>query len=330
MSQREVPEHQAINRALEGATEFLESADVMMRPPDARGKPGGLVCLPLSDYVVIVPDLHARGEFLRAVTTARLPVGTETVEDDLAAGRATVVCVGDAFHAEVRAKKRWRRAYTEFLGGYDPSPAMDEEMAEGLDVVLEVARLQTAYPARFHFLKGNHENVANESMEGNYPFRKFAYEGDMVLDWVLRVLGRQTFDRIYRWEKALPLAAAGNRFLVTHAEPVRAYSPREIVDAYLDPATIAGLTWTDNGQAVPGSVADTLWGFFPGDGESRIFGGHRPVPERFALRQKERFVQINTPNGWVAAAFGNLGDFDPEQDVIDLKAAERSGRGKDT
>ena len=324
MPRREVPESRRINRILEAALSSLESADALMRPRDVRGKPGGLVYLPRGGYVVIVPDLHARGNFLRAVASSRLPMGTGTVEEDLAAGRAVVVCVGDAFHAEGRARERWRTAYREFLSGYDPSPAMDEEMAESLDVLREIARLQSAYPTRFHFLKGNHENVANERKEGNYPFRKFAHEGDMVREWMLRIMGRELFQRIYRWEKALPLAAAGERFLVAHAEPPRAYLPEEIVNAYVTPGVIAGLTWTDNGQATPGSVARTLEAFFPGDERSRMFGGHRPVADRYSLRQGGRYVQINTPNRYVVAAFGNGAEFHPERDVIDLGMIQRS------
>jgi hypothetical protein len=288
------------------------------------------VYLPRDPYVVVVPDLHARADFLRAVMAARLAEGVATVEEDLRTGCATVVCVGDAFHAELRGRDRWRAAYREFLRGYAPSPAMDEEMGEGLGVLSEVARLQAAYPCRFHFLKGNHENVANEGREGNFPFRKYAQEGVMVREWVLRVMGTEVFDRIYRWEKALPLAAVGDRFMVTHAEPARAYGPWEIVNAYLDPATIAGLTWTDNGQAEAGSVAGTLEAFFPADEGSRIFGGHRPVAERFALRAAGRYVQINTPNRRVVAVFRSMHDFDPERDVIDLRTFQRRRRGQDT
>ena len=330
MSRREPLDTRVIYQSLDRAIEFLGSADATTRPTDVRGKPGGLVRLPPSDYVVIVPDLHARGEFLRGVAKSWIAAGTGTVEEDLAAGRATMVCVGDAFHGEARAMDRWRNAYREFLAGFDPSPAMDEEMTESIDVLLEVTRLQISYPTRFHFLKGNHENVANERGEGNFPFRKFAYEGDMVREWILRVLGQQVFDSIYRWEKALPLVAEGDRFLVAHAEPARAYSPWEILNAYLDPATIIGLTWTDNGQADSGSVADTLEGFFPGDEESRIFGGHRPTCGKFALRQNERYVQINSPARWVIAAFRRVDSFDPKRDIIDLQAAERSRRGQNT
>ena len=322
------PDSGTLTRALEDAIGALSSADARMRPPDAREKPGGVVYLPQAEYVVIVPDLHARGDFLRAVL--RIRSGEGTVADDLASGRACVVCVGDAFHAEGRALGRWRTAYEEFVAGEGGGDAMDEEMAESLDLLLEIARLQAAHPARFHFLKGNHENVANEWHEGNFPFRKFALEGEMVRDWILRVLGQELFSRIYSWEKALPLAAAGDNFLVVHAEPQFGYAPEEIVNAYEDPEIIAGLTWTGNGDAEDGSVAQTLAGFFPDCPASRMFGGHRPVRDRYALRQADRYVQINTPNRWVVAVVRDIRDFDPERDIVDIGATSGGRSGEDS
>ena len=207
---------------------------------------------------------------------------------------------------------------------------MDEEMAEGLDVLEVVARFQIAYPANFHFLKGNHENIANEHGEGNFPFRKYAYEGDMVREWILEFAGEELLDAIYRWEKALPLAAVGNRFLVAHAEPRNAYTPRDIIDAYMQPDVIAGLTWTDNGQAEPDSAADTLAGFFPGDNGSLMFGGHRPVPGLYLLHQGGRYVQINTPGRWAVAMLRSIEDFEPERDIIELGTTGRIQNGEST
>lgn len=309
----------AFVRVLEGAIQALEKTYPYRRPIDSRGVPGGLVYLPWVDYTVIVPDLHARADFLKKVLASRLAGRSGTIEHDLATGRAVVVCVGDALHSEARGKERWKTAYKEFLNGFDPAPAMDEEMEEGLEVLGLAARLQAAYPAHFHFLKGNHENIANERKEGNFPFRKYAYEGDMVREWVLKFAGDEVFDAIYRWEKSLPLAAVGNRFLVVHAEPARVFTPRDIADAYANPEVIAGLTWTDNGQAEPNSVPDTLETFFPGDDESLMFGGHRPVPGRYLLHQGGRYVQINTPNSWVAAVIRRIEDFDPEGDIVDVE-----------
>ena len=330
MSGNGVPGRREIARLVAAAQRALAAGGTRLRPLNAAGRPGGLVYLPPSRYVVIVPDLHARAEFLRAIMRARLAVGFGSVEDDLAAGHVCVVCVGDAFHAEARARERWRLAYREYVDGYAHSPAMDEEMAESFETLCEVARLQSAYPHRFHFLKGNHENIANERREGNFPFRKFAWEGEMVREWVRRRLGDELFRLVYTWEKALPLAAAGDRVLVTHAEPPVALTPRRIVDAYLDPDVIAGLTWTGNGDAEDGSVAGTLGAFFPGRPCARLFGGHRPVPDRYALRQDGRYVQVNTPHRQVVAAFSDVEQFDPERDIVDLTQAARTHHDSDT
>mgnify|MGYP006284458411 CR=1 FL=1 len=330
MSGNGMPGRAEIARVLVLAQRALATCGARLRPLNAVGRPGGLVYLPPSRYLVIVPDLHGRAEFLRTVMRARLPVGSGSVEDDLARGHACVVCVGDAFHAEARARERWRRAYREYVNGYSHSPAMDEEMAESFETLCEVASLQSAYPHRFHFLKGNHENIANERREGNFPFRKFAYEGEMVREWVLQRLGAELFRLVYKWEKALPLAAAGDRVLVTHAEPPVALTPRRIVDAYLDPDVIAGLTWTANGDAEDGSVAGTLGAFFPGRPCARLFGGHRPVPDRYALRQDGRYVQVNTPHRQVVAAFSDVEQFDPERDIVDLTQAARTHHDSDT
>ena len=307
-----------IDARLRTAIGVLRGATTSLRPSNRHGRPGGLVYLPTTMYVVIVPDLHARVRFLRCIMSARLPVGQSTVEEDLAAGRAAVVCVGDAFHAEGRARARWQEAYREYVNGYASSPAMDEEMAESLATLCEVARLQISYPAAFHFLKGNHENVANERGEGNFPFRKYAYEGEMVREWITRKEGEGLLALIYHWEKALPLAAVGDRFMVTHAEPARALSQREIVDAYLEDGVIEALTWTDNGAAGAGSVAGTLSSVFPGDDGTLLFGGHRPVSDTYSLRQAGRYVQINTPNRWVVAAFRSVQEFAPDQSIFDL------------
>lgn len=37
--------------------------------------------------------------------------------------------------------------------------------------------LKTGFPAHFHFLKGNHENIKNDLGGGNSPFRKLVSEG---------------------------------------------------------------------------------------------------------------------------------------------------------
>lgn len=313
-----------LHRIVNLGQQCLLSEDEHLRPRDRRGLPGGLVYLPGAEYTVIVPDLHARMDFFRAVMGWSFRSG-RTVLEDLAFGRAQVICVGDAFHSEVRGRDRWNRAMDEYAGGWKRHRNMDEEMRENLGLLEMLCLVKSWFPRNFHFLKGNHENIDNQMGEGNYPFRKFVEEGDMVKSWVLRFYGEETLNRIYYWEKSLPLMAAGNNFLVTHCEPAREFYRDEVINANIFPDVVYGLTWVDNDQAEPDSVSGTLREFFgspdkagPAAASRRIFGGHRPVAGRYSLRQEGSFVQINTPNDWVVAAFTGIDSFNPETGIIKI------------
>lgn len=98
----------------------------------------------------------------------------------LSSGKLQVVCVGDGFHSESRAILRWKKALGEYTMDFIEHRAIDEEMSESLGVIIMVMKLKTAFPYFFHFLKGNHENIANENSADNRSFRKFVYEGAMV------------------------------------------------------------------------------------------------------------------------------------------------------
>ena len=101
-----------------------------------------------------------------------------------------MVCVGDAFHGEAPVRDRWNEAYKEYLDGFRRGKAMAAEMADNLRLLEMVILLKLRFPRRFFFLKGNHENIANELGEGNYPFRKFVREGEMVTRWTMDFLGK--------------------------------------------------------------------------------------------------------------------------------------------
>ncbi len=306
-----------LHRIVNLGQQCLLSEEERSRPRDRRGLPGGLVYLSDAEYYVIVPDLHARMDFFRAVMGWSYR-GGRTVLEDLAFGRAQVVCVGDAFHSEARGRERWNKALGEYRGGWKRHRNMDEEMRENLGLLEMICLVKSWFPRNFHFLKGNHENIDNEMGHGNYPFRKFVEEGDMVKSWMLRFYGEETVRRVYYWEKSLPHMAAGENFLVTHCEPSRDFYRDEVINANIFPDVIYGLTWVDNDQAQPGSAAGTLREFFGKAADARIFGGHRPVIGRFALRQEGAFVQINTPNDWVVAAFTGMEGFDPETNIIKI------------
>jgi hypothetical protein len=304
---------EVINKAIDA---FLAEGEPV-RPRASDGRPGGLI--QLSDVqTIIVPDLHARMDFFIHVMNFETNDG-KRVFQGLADGTVQVVCVGDGFHAEGRAVERWRNALDEYLGDYRKHRNMDQEMRESMGLMEMVMRVKTAYPDTFYFLKGNHENIANENGEGNYPFGKFAYEGEMVTGYVTKFFGDEFLDLYYRFEKQLPVMAVGKGFMVTHAEP-KSFYPREMVINYYDyPEVIYGLTWTANDAAEEGSVETTLR-YYLGDGyseNSHLFGGHRPVPRRYLLRAGGKYVQIHNPDKFIVAYIAE-GDIEIDRDVIEI------------
>ncbi|MBN2051694.1 MAG: metallophosphoesterase [Spirochaetales bacterium] len=302
-------------------TQLQECMDIFtrlpakIRPADFRGLPGGLVRLRRSVPTLILPDLHGRRRLLFDALTQSV-MNEESFLDLLEIGSGNVVCVGDAFHGEAPVKERWSDAYDEFLDGFKHREAMDQEMTDNLRLLQMILLLTIHYPENFFFLKGNHENIANELGEGNYPFRKFVNEGEMVKYWSTLFLGQECFEVLYGYEKRLPLVAEGDGFLVTHAEPSRVFSVEEIIDAYKDDDVIYGLTWTDNDVSEPGSVAGTLESFFPGEESTICFGGHRPTGGLYALRAEGRYIQINNPVNHIAAVVSRGGEFDPDEQIV--------------
>lgn len=314
-----------LEKILAEAVETLRKEPFEVRPPDKNGAPGSLVKLEKGGYYIIIPDLHARMDFFNAALNWKGFSG-RTVINDMLDGAAQVICVGDAFHSEFRGIQRWKQAMHEWLSGYKQHRYMDQEMKENLGLLEMITLVKIAVPGRFHFLKGNHENIANEEGEGNFPFRKFVYEGDMVKLWVETFGGQDLFNLIYSWEKALPLMAEGPDFLVSHCEPGRTFSKEEIINAYHNFEVIYNLTWVDNGAAYENSVEETLLNFGIDNPNAKIFGGHRPVENSYSLRQNGKYVQINTPNKWVFAAFTDINIFKPERDIVRIEI-ERDSDG---
>lgn len=304
--------------------------------------PGGLLDFRALDGkdgaipTIIVPDIHARPDFIYNILNCDLskiaPVFAELSEspagakgakviDALEENKIRVICVGDILHAEGRARERWAASYCAFEGGVYDSPSMREEMAEGLAALLAVMKAKYLWPKNFHCLKGNHENIANERGEGNFPFRKFASEGQMVFEFMKAVYGKEVLDAVYEFEKALPLCACAGNFFASHAEPLDFYGRDELVCALLDEGAVYGLTWTANDEARAGSVDKILTALCkpPKGVEARAIGGHRPVPENYLLRQGGLYVQIHNPELQNVALVMPDKTFDPKNDIVSVE-----------
>ncbi len=317
-----LPAAQEFAELVAAATAILDTEPRELRPCDSRGLPGGLVELP-DMLTVLVPDLHARVDFLAAVLAWR-PAFDGRPEapfaELLARGKAQLVCLGDAFHSEgPGAAERWSAAYEEYLGGWASHAAMDAEMARTLATVELVLDLKCIFPRRVHYLKGNHDNITNENAHGDHPFYKFAAEGEMVVSWFAQHYGSSLLAAYRAFERALPIAVRGARFVASHAEPAVPLSRTDIVECRHRPEVVEALIWTPNGAAEEGSVEAGLTALFGAAAPGALwFGGHRPVSGRYALRQAGRFVQFHNPVSWPVVVLMPGADPDPERCVHTL------------
>ncbi|HUI73175.1 MAG TPA: hypothetical protein VL354_21825 [Spirochaetia bacterium] len=311
------PDAISYGESIAGALEALQNESPRSRPPDDEGRPGGLVFLDRGLATIVVPDLHARMDFFLAVLGYEARKGC-TVIELLDAGGLQVVCLGDGVHAEGRAAQRWKAAQDEFLDEFQDHRNMDEEMRESLGVMEMVMEIKRRYPEHFHFLKGNHENITNESGGGNLPFRKFALEGAMVLEYMRQFYGSLLLSQYARMEKELPLLAVGPGFLLSHAEPATFYPPSRVIRYRSDPEVVLGLTWTDNDEAMPGSVESMLRYYLGEAAASKGFylGGHRPALGSYKLRAGGKYVQIHDPEQFVIANLPCERPIELERDIV--------------
>lgn len=305
-----LPEHDYLFTLSDGAASTLETEVCAYRPAADFNNLGGLVDFVNSGNeklpLIIVPDLHARSYFVRNILNFKLPIdfccsfvngvpNQISVYQALEEDKVRIVFVGDLLHSELRGRLRWLQALGEFSMGIYNGKAMTEEMIEGLTLLCMVMELKTAFPANVHILKGNHENIMNVRSPGDYPFRKFANEGEMVKEFMAQVYGDDVLMVISCFEKSLPLVATFPDCVISHAEPKRAFSRKEIINGLNSDEVILGLTWTENNAAEEGSVKKML-NELTNNPFALYFGGHRPIQGNYALRQNGKYVQIHNPD----------------------------------
>ena len=316
---------------------ILEEESSSYRPHDSiTGRPGGLLDFSTIDSslpVIIVPDLHSRGDFFAAILKYK-PVfkntninGSETVFDLLEQNRIYVICVGDGLHSELH-KIRWIAAYNDYEQGNVMGEAISQEMKEGLALMEMVMKCKCTFPKHFHFLKGNHENILNSNRHGNHPFRKFVQEGEMVLAFMQNFYGEDLLRLYACMEDLFPLCAVFPNCVISHAEPIQYFSKDEIIDGLNDAQVTQGLTWTSNGDSQEGSVAKILADLLPTNSHSVYIAGHRPVHGNYSLRQGGKFIQIHNPREWnVAVVFPSI-PFNPDLNIISVLPPESTTGGK--
>ena len=305
-----------VNTLLETEGNFAEN--IIYRPQNKKKSPGGLLDFQDDITTIIIPDLHARVDFIPNLLDFQLDFNNKTLSiyEALKKGLVRIICLGDGLHSERRGRERWFAAYESFnYFENEKNKALEEEMAEGLTTMAMVMECKCVFPYHFHFLKGNHENITNSHDHGNLPFFKFAYEGKMCYQFMKNYYGLPIVASYSRFEKLLPVFVRGKNYLASHAEPMEYFSEKEIIDAALKPEIIYGLTWTRNDESEENTVEKMLSSFL-NDESCFYFGGHRPViNKKYNLRANGKFIQIHNPEEMNVAIIQPNKIFNPEEDI---------------
>lgn len=322
-----LPSHDEIFRLSDISSTVMENELCAYRPACDYGEPGGLLDfkgdpLPL----IVVPDLHARPYFLENILDYKLSkkflkASSCSVFEALEKGLVRIICVGDALHTERTTRERWAAAEAEFDTGICTGPAMSAEMLDGLSLICALMRLKELFPANFHFLKGNHENILNRTCDGDYAFRKFADEGRMVKEFISEYYGDDILYMLSCVENALPLIAVTDNCVISHGEPKMAFTRQQLINGRSMCEVVSGLTWTDNGAAEEGSVIKIIKELCgENDFENYVYlGGHRPVTENYLLRQNGRYIQIHNPGKQNIALVDIEKKFNPDTDIVSVE-----------
>lgn len=297
---------------LKETNKILENENAEVRPYDSQNLPGGIIFLKPDIKTILVPDLHARFRFIYSLMVDQKNIHL------LAEKECQIVCLGDGLHSEGHFN-RWLQAYDEYKNGYITHQYMDEEMISGLKTMEMIMYLKCMYPDFFHYLKGNHDNIANETGHGNYAFYKYAEEGAMVTAYMLKIFGGDFMKEYYVFEKNLPLLAAGRNFIASHAEPASFFHKNAVTEYRRRPDVIKGLTWTANDAAQPGSVMQMIRHYIKEEYQDKAlyFGGHRPVNGNYSLRADGRYVQIHNPRQFSIAVI------EPDKELAVHKTVHR-------
>jgi len=300
----------------------LEDEGAEWRPIDDDGKPGGLILLKQDLTTIIVPDIHGRKQYLPDLMSFKLD--GKYIYELLKQEKIQIVCVGDGMHGERRVRDRWKVAHQEYEDDFKECPAMAEEMAENFQTMAMVMRLKIRFPRYFHFLKGNHENILVENINGNHPFAKFAAEGPMTKAYVEKFFGLEFLKQYDRFEKNLPLLARGKFFVISHARPKRTFGITDIINYRSNPEVIEGLTWTRHQAAESGSV-EGMFQFLIGDRQDQKvtwFVGHTAINERYKLWE-DGLLEIHNPATKAIAIVDPIKPFEPDEHIVELPSTDK-------
>lgn len=319
LCEKSLPKHDYFFDLADSASTILEKENKKYRPLDNKNEPGSLLDFHNDKLpVIVVPDLHARPDFLMHILDYKIFEKT-TVYEALKQKKIRVVCVGDILHSEHKTKERWFAAQTEFESDIYTGPSMSQEMQAGLSLYCGILKLKMSFPEHFHLLKGNHENIFNVTENGDYSFRKYADEGHMVKCFIQDYYGDDILYMIHCIERSLPLVYFGKKCVISHAEPKSVFTKEQLINARSDSSIVEALTWTDNDEAEEGSVLGIIKNLAGDNIDDYVYiGGHRPVANSYETRQNGLYVQIHNPSRQQIAYIDSKNKFNLEKSIIEV------------
>ncbi len=315
------PENEIFHSIIKLLNDQFDTNFQKNRPSDITGRPGGIVYMKNQSDIIVLPDLHARRNFLKSVLFDKISDDAPPLIDTLYQGNSGLLCLGDGVHSEGVYSKRWKDAADEFMNGFTTHRIMDSEIADSFNLMIAVALLQLRFPESFCFIKGNHENILNENNNGNYSFAKYSYEGEMVASYFKKFYSSELLAEYAVFERNLPLFVVGNNFMASHAEPLNSFDLDTIINYRYKGELIESLTWTDNHRSHKGTIKQIISNFYTGDPSLiTYFGGHRSIRTLYNRVNDENFIQIHNPNKQIVVRFNNSPEvqIDPDTSVTEL------------
>jgi energy-coupling factor transporter ATP-binding protein EcfA2 len=183
------------------------------RPRSSHGVPGTLVELPGEVAPILVGDLHGNLDNLLKI------LSENRFLDDLEAGRAALVCLGDAVHREEDGKLR--------------------EMTSSVVMMDLFFKLMLAFPERVYYLLGNHDSFSDEVTKEGVD------QGPLWRNTLCELRGEGYADLMQSFYDLSPVVAVSTDFVACHAGPPQGAIRRaDLVELRLHPKLKYQLTWT--------------------------------------------------------------------------------------
>lgn len=165
------------------------------RIKDDEGLPGGLIELPKTVRPILIGDLHANLENLKAI------LDHENNRVDLESGRAALLFIGDSVHDDRTGHMR--------------------ETAGSIAILDYILHLIVDFPRNVYYIRGNHDTF-NQQLRKSGIAQGLEFRNAMVAEY-----GEETTAAVGRFFESLPVFIIAQDFVMTHAGPPRGGLVRE-------------------------------------------------------------------------------------------------------